>query len=124
MLEQIAYEVPKSLERKQVVYQISDLESLSATGGFGGFGGIDGKDRKKYGIVKGPSIKVGTSNLSTVLRVDNIAKLHPLDRGKGIPTTINSFNYFSATGKPLGILGQLNYEEMSTLLEKYSKEEK
>ena len=70
MLEQIAYEVPRTLERKQLVYQIGDLESLSATalyygdgsssgsssgsgGGFGGFGIVESAYEK--GKKKGPS---------------------------------------------------------------------
>ena len=31
MLEQIAYEVPRAVEQRQVVYQVEDLESLSAS---------------------------------------------------------------------------------------------
>ena len=31
MLEQIAYEVPRAVEQRQVVYQVGDLESLSAS---------------------------------------------------------------------------------------------
>ena len=63
MLEQIAYQLPRISETKQRVYQVGDLESLSATAlhygegggssGFvgGGFGGISKKDIDKYGIV-------------------------------------------------------------------------
>jgi len=83
-LESLAYKFPRIKNTKRIVYAVGDLESLSATalyygsgsssgsssgsgGGFGGFGGIDGKDRKKYGIVKGPSIKVGTPKVGISL---------------------------------------------------------
>ena len=65
-LEKQMYEIPRIKER---IYQIGDLENLSATalhygegggssGGFGGggFGGIGKKDMDKYGIVI-PKIK-------------------------------------------------------------------
>jgi len=42
MLEQIAYEVPRALERKQMVYQVGDLESLSATALYYGDGSSSG----------------------------------------------------------------------------------
>lgn len=78
MLEQIAYESLRIQKGKQIIYQVGDLENLSATalyygdgsssgsssgfgGGFGGFGGIDEKDCKKYGIVKTPSQIKGPS---------------------------------------------------------------
>lgn len=117
MLEQIAYEVPRVFEQRQAVYQVGDLESLSASALY------TGKiDCAKFGIVRTPSMKsVGTSNFLTSLRIDNLAKLDPIDRGQGIPTSPSSFGYFSAIGKPLVTLEQLNHEEMSTLLAKYSK---
>ena len=63
MLEQIAYQLPRIFETKQRVYQVRDLEFLSASalhygegGGSSGFvggvfGGINKKDMNKYGIV-------------------------------------------------------------------------
>lgn len=71
MLEQIAYEIPRVLKGKQVIYQIGDLESLSAialyygdgsssgssSGSGGGFGGGRGffESAYKKGVKKGPS---------------------------------------------------------------------
>ncbi len=65
-LEKQMYEIPRIKER---IYQIGDLENLSATalhygegggssGGFsgGGFGGISKKDMDKYGIVITPQM--------------------------------------------------------------------
>jgi len=122
MLEQIAYQIPRSSEQRQAVYRVGDLESLSASALYYGSGGSPLGSLGSFGIVSTPSMKsVGSSEFLTSLRIDNIAKLSPLDRGDGIPTSPSSFGYFSATGKPLGTLEQLNYEEMTTLLKKYSK---
>lgn len=79
MLEQITYEVPRALERKQVVYQIGDLESLSATAlyygdgsssgsssGFGGglgFGIVERKDKKKGPSSGGPKPSISIESI-------------------------------------------------------------
>jgi len=69
-LEQSLYEPIQESEKKSFrVYQVGDLENLSATAlhygeggssGFvgGGFGGISKKDLDKYGIVGMPSMKI------------------------------------------------------------------
>ena len=58
MLEQIAYEILRTSERKQVVYQVGDLESLSATALYYGNGSSSGSSSGSgggfgsFGIVK------------------------------------------------------------------------
>ena len=39
MLEQIAYQIPRSSEQRQAVYRVGDLESLSASALYYGSGG-------------------------------------------------------------------------------------
>ncbi|MFH1310921.1 MAG: hypothetical protein ABIH65_00765 [Nanoarchaeota archaeon] len=67
MLEQIAYQLPKASEQKQIFYQVGDLESLSASAlyygtsgsGFkgGSFGSISKGEMAKFGIVATPLMK-------------------------------------------------------------------
>jgi len=104
MLEQITYEVPRALERKQIVYQIGDLESLSATalyygdgsssgsssgsgGGFGGFGIIESAYEK--GKKKGPS-----SGAPVPRSIGSISDFKPASNfgiGPGIAREIEGF---------------------------------
>jgi len=104
MLEQITYEVPRALERKQIVYQIGDLESLSATalyygdgsssgsssgsgGGFGGFGIIESAYEK--GKKKGPS-----SGAPVPRSIGSISDFKPASNfgiGPGIAREVESF---------------------------------
>ena len=68
MLEQIIYRPPRTSERKQVVYQVGDLENLSATAlyygnsgnafGGNGFSGISKGDMAKFKIVATPLMNV------------------------------------------------------------------
>ncbi len=101
MLEQIAYEIPRASERKQVVYQIGDLESLSATalyygdgsssgsgsgfgGGFGGFGIVERKDKKK-----GPSS--GAPVPRSIGSISDFKPASDLGIGSGITREVESF---------------------------------
>ncbi|MEK6897150.1 MAG: hypothetical protein AABW93_01320 [Nanoarchaeota archaeon] len=68
MLEQITYQLPRISEARQQVYQVGDLESLSASAlyygnggsgfGGGGFWGIGKGDIAKFGIVRTPLMKI------------------------------------------------------------------
>ena len=104
MLEQIAYEVPRSLRRKQIVYQIGDLESLSATalyygdgsssgssagsgGGFGGFGIVESAYEK--GKKKGPSS--GAPVPKSIGSVSDFKPASSLGIGSGIAREVEAF---------------------------------
>jgi hypothetical protein len=53
MLEQIAYKIPRNSEQKQVVYQVGDLEKLSASALYYG----NGNGLGSFGIVSTPLMK-------------------------------------------------------------------
>lgn len=121
-LESLAYTSQRVSEERQVAYVVGDLENLSATHLGYGNGGSPLGSPGPHGIVRTKQMEdIGSSSFLTSLRVDNVAKMRPLDRGEGIPTGPNSIGYFSAELKPLGSLEHLNWEEMATLLAKYSK---
>ncbi len=104
MLEQIAYEIPRAQERKQIVYQIGDLESLSATalyygdgsssgssagsgGGFGGFGIVESAYKK--GTKKGPSS--GAPVPKSIGSVSDFKLAPSLGIGTGITKEVEAF---------------------------------
>jgi len=100
MLEQIAYEIPRALKKKQVVYQIGDLESLSATALYYGDGSSSGSSAGSggglgFGIVERKDKKKGPSSGAPVPRsIGSISDFKPASNfgiGPGIAKEIEGF---------------------------------
>ncbi len=142
MLEQIAYQLPK---REQIVHQVGDLESLSATAlhygegggssGFagGGFGGMSKKDCEKYGIIDTPSMNIPKIQPSQNLTIRDFPasgfQMHIHEKPNGIThfkypdntySEINSYDAAMADG------GKPAYDAMELLdsLNKFAEFEK
>ena len=113
---------------EQRVYQIGDLESLSASALY--WMPIDKKDVVKFGIVGVPNSvapKVGSSSyltaIPTVAPKMNLEVLTPkgylgVSRQGVIPTAKDTLSYLDDE-KPLGQITNLNPSEMTLLIKKH-----
>ncbi len=108
------------LQERQRVYTAFDLESLSATALYASDYIRDDGTFDASGNAGSGGSRAGFSTNFTWLTSPQPV-LDSRDLCLGIPSSVNSINYFDASGKPLGGLSELSMEEMMVLLEKYTK---
>lgn len=124
MLEQVIYQVPR--EQRQKVYQVRDLEYLSATQLYGFDSGplkplLPSKPLREpepLGSSRyftwlsdpqpGPDLEIITPKSYEMVNTEGV-----------IPTSRSSLAYFNSRGEVLGGIQNINYEEISVLLRKH-----
>ena len=135
-LEQRLYKPIQESNEDLRVYQVGDLESLSASALYYGAVGSGGGTLRpigkigKFGMVKTPLMKpsVGDSSYFTViptiapkmdLEVLTPSSYYSVSAQKPVLTSPSSFSYINPSGQSLGNIENLNPSEMRLLIKKH-----